>query len=65
MAADRHMLVRLPDGSFVDISRRQFDPNAAHPCYYKSESDLASDWREIDDGPANGRRVDEVWRSLA
>jgi hypothetical protein len=65
MAANRHVLVRLPDGSFVDISRRQFDANAAHPRYYKSESELASDWQEINDGPANGRLEDEDWRSLA
>ena len=64
MAADRHMLARLPDGSFVDISRRQFDAKAAHPRYYWSESELACDWREIDDGPTNGRLEDEDWRAL-
>ncbi len=64
MAADRHMLARLPDGPFVDISRRQFDAKAAHPRYYWSESELASDWREIDDGPTNGRLEDEDWRGL-
>jgi hypothetical protein len=64
MAADRHMLARLPDGPFVDISRRQFDAKAAHPRYYWSGSELASDWREIDDGPTNGRLEDEDWRGL-
>jgi hypothetical protein len=33
MSADRHRLVRLSDGRFVDVTRRQFDPRADHPTY--------------------------------
>lgn len=65
MAADRHMLVRLPDGSFADVTRRQFAVEAPHPRYYTSESELAFDWQEIDDGPIDGRLDDEKWRRLA
>ena len=64
MAADRHMLLRLSDASFLDITRRQFEPDAPHPRYYGSESDLGSDWEEIDDGPPDGRVEDERWRRL-
>lgn len=65
MASDRHMLVRLPDGSFVDVTRRQFDPNAQHPTYYASERELASHWREVDRGPVDGREENEDWERLA
>ncbi len=63
LAADRHMLARLPEG-FVDVTRRQYD-RGSHPRFYSSEADLAQDWRKIDDGPANGSLNDEHWRQLA
>jgi hypothetical protein len=63
LAADRHMLARLPEG-FVDVTRRQYD-RGTHPRFYSSEADLAQEWREIDDGPANGSLDDERWRQLA
>jgi hypothetical protein len=59
------MLVRLPGGSFVDVTRRQFAVEAPQPRYYTSESELARDWHEIDDGPADGRLEDESWGRLA
>jgi hypothetical protein len=64
MGADRHRLVRLADGSFVDVTRRQFDPQAEHPTYYASEVELAGQWQQIDRGPPNGPAADEDWRSL-
>ena len=64
MAADRHRIVRLEDGAFVDVTRRQFDEHAEHPTYYASETALAKDWREIDRGPPDGRVEDEDWRRL-
>jgi hypothetical protein len=33
MSADRHRLVRLPDGTFVDVTRRQFYSCAQHPTF--------------------------------
>jgi hypothetical protein len=64
MAADRHRLIRLPDGSFVDVTRRQFDPHSPHPTYYASEAELARHWREIDRGPPHGGAEDEDWHSF-
>jgi hypothetical protein len=64
LASDRHRLVLLPDGSFVDVTRRQFDPYAQHPTYYASESALAAHWRHIDRGPADGAEADEDWYRL-
>jgi hypothetical protein len=64
MTADRHRLVRLPDGTFVDVTRRQFDPDADHPTYYGSEADLARHWRQIDRGPVDGAAHDEDWHDL-
>ena len=58
------MVIGLPSGAFVDVSRRQFEPSGGHPRYYASEADLAGDWREIDDGPPDGRLEDERWRAL-
>jgi hypothetical protein len=64
LSADRHRIVLLPDGSLVDITRRQFDPDAQHPSYYSSEAELAAHWREIDRGPAEGAAADEDWHHI-
>lgn len=58
------MLLRLPGGVFVDVTRRQFEPACGHPRYYSSEADLSADWRYIDDGPPDGGVADERWREL-
>ncbi|MEZ5155309.1 MAG: TatD family hydrolase [Solirubrobacterales bacterium] len=63
LAADRHVVVRTANG-FVDVARRQFDPASEHPRIYESEAELAQDWIEIDDGPADGGVEDERWRTL-
>lgn len=64
MQANRHLIVRVPDAGFVDVTRRQFEPTGTHPRYYSSEADLACDWKEIDDGAFNGTAEQERWRSL-
>jgi hypothetical protein len=64
LAADRHMLARLREGGFVDVTRRQYEPRGTHPRFYACEGDLAHDWQEIDDGPSDGSAVDEKWRRL-
>lgn len=64
LAANRHLVVRLQAGAFVDVTRRQYEPDCTHPRFYSSEADLACDWREIDDGPAEGPTNDERWRLL-
>jgi hypothetical protein len=64
MLADRHVLLRLAGGAFVDVTRRQFEPSCGHPRYYSSEADLSSDWRNIDDGAPDGGVADENWREL-
>jgi hypothetical protein len=64
LAADRHMLARLQEGGFVDVTRRQYEPRGTHPRFYACEGDLAHDWQEIDDGPSEGPAVDEKWRGL-
>lgn len=63
LAADRHVVVRTANG-FVDVARRQFEPASEHPRIYESEAELAQDWIEIDDGPADGGVEDERWRPL-
>jgi hypothetical protein len=62
--ADRHRVVRLPDGSFVDVTRRQFDPWADHPTYYDSEAELVKHWRQIDRGPVDASVEAELWEDL-
>jgi hypothetical protein len=64
MAANRHRVVGLPGGAFVDVTRRQFDEHADHPTYYASEPELAEDWCEIDRGPVDGTSEEEDWRSI-
>lgn len=46
------------------VTRRQFDAECRHPCRYATESALACDWTEIDDGPMDGRLEEEAWRQL-
>lgn len=65
VAADRHRIVRLPDGWFVDVTRRQFGSAEEHPTYYLSETDLASHWCEVDRGPADGAEDEERWETLS
>jgi hypothetical protein len=65
LTADRHRLVRLRDGTFLDVTRRQFEPSAPHPTYYVSEAELARHWREINRGPVDGTLEDEDWQSLS
>lgn len=47
--SDEHALVALDGGGFIDVTRRQYDPDAAVPTVYAAETDLAADWLEIND----------------
>lgn len=47
--SDEHALVALDAGGFIDVTRRQYDPDAAVPTVYAAEADLAADWLEIND----------------
>ncbi len=64
MQANRHLIARVSDAGFVDVTRRQFEPKGRHPRYYSSEMELAGDWSEIDGGPFDGPAERQCWRSL-
>lgn len=49
LQSDEHALVALDDGGFIDVTRRQYDPDAAVPTVYYALADLAEDWIEIND----------------
>ena len=60
LQADAHALVRLGDGTLIDVTRCQFDPTAALPTVYASDSQLRMHWLEMNDDPDRN----QPWRSL-